>query len=194
MRPFVTAMLLLLTLACPALAQLDPDPDGIGIYADPGATSVCVTARPGDIFPVYLCITRPSTTTGIQAWACRVVVPENAQILAWNIPGFSLNVAQPPEFAVGRGTDWQLPAPVVNIMTFYVSVTNRSPAYFYLEGAPLAGTGFDQAPVYLEAGDYETPHFLHSFPAGPSQPMFAVNATIVAEEPTSWGQVKALYR
>jgi len=34
----LTACLLMIVLASPAVAQIDPDPDGVGIYADLGAT------------------------------------------------------------------------------------------------------------------------------------------------------------
>ena len=194
MKRMVLALLCLLVPVLPALAQIDPDPDGIGIYADLAATTVSVSAEPGVIFPVYLCVTRASTLTGIDTWACRIVTPPNAEILAWNVPGWSMNVAQPPEFVVARGGSAHPPAPVVNIMTFYIRMSDAEAAYFYVEGAPLAGQGFDQAPVYLELGDFNTPHFLHSFPSGPDAPSFAVNATLVAVEPTSWGGVKALFR
>jgi hypothetical protein len=77
----------LLAIALPASAQIDPDPDGIGIYADLGATLTSVTAAPEQPFEVYLMITRPSRLEDIIAWECSLVVPDNAVIWGWNIQG-----------------------------------------------------------------------------------------------------------
>jgi hypothetical protein len=185
---------ILLALVTPALSQVDPEPDGIGIYADLEATQVNVTATQNDIIPVYLLLTRPTTLTGVSTWACTVVVPSNAQILGWFVPGWSMNVASPPDFVVARGQDPHPVADIIHLMTFYIRMSDTEAGHFYLTGSALAGANYDDFPVYLEVGDYNTAHYLHCYPNGEDLPVFAVNAEALATESASWGDVKALFR
>jgi len=177
-----------------AAAQADPDPDGIGIYADLAATEVSIEAQPGEILPVYLVLTRPSQSPGIACWSAMVVAPLNAQILAWNVQGSSfLNFASPPEFNVC----FQDPFPTsdrMHLMTFYVQMTNALPGYFRVVGSPIAGEPFSEAPCYLMPDDVETPHFLHGFPNGTAQPMFAVNDELTPVESHTLSEVRSLFR
>ena len=194
MRPTAIVIVFLFCSMTSATAQIDPAPDGIGIYADLEATQSSVSAVAADLIPVYLLMTRPTTTVGVVAWACTVVVPSNAQILGWFIPGWSMNVASPPDFVVARGAEPHPPADVIHLMTFWVRMSDTEPAFFYLTGSALAGHGFDEFPVYLETDDYETGHYLHCYPDGPDNPVFAVNASMVAVETASWSDLKALFR
>jgi hypothetical protein len=52
-------------------AQLDPDPDGIGIYFDTAAQVNCLNDVYGSIRG-FLIITHPSIETGISGWTCHV--------------------------------------------------------------------------------------------------------------------------
>ncbi len=194
MRTLVIVPVCVLLLSSAAVAQIDPDPDGIGIYSDLTATEVCISAVPGELIPVYLLITRPSTPIGIWAWACTLVVPPNAQIVAWYIPGVFMNVATPPDFVVARTSDPHLPADIVHVMTFYIQMSNAEPAYFYVTGSELAGTGFDEYPVYTETNDDSTPHYMHCYPNGEDQPVFAVNAPMTPVVSMTMSDIKALFR
>ena len=83
-------------------------------------TEVSIQTDPGQIFPVYLLMTRPSSDTPISAWAAMILVPELR-------------------------------------------------------------------------GDAETPHWLHGFPNGASEPMFAVNAEITPVSDSTWSGVKSMF-
>jgi len=41
--------------------------------------------------------------------------------------------------------------------------------------------------------DIETPHWLHGYPHGTDQPMFAVNGDLTPVEARSWSSVKNLF-
>jgi hypothetical protein len=194
MRTMAIVPVCLVLFTTAVLAQIDPDPDGIGIYADLTATEVSISATPGQLVPVYLLVTLPSTPLGIQSWACTIVVPPNAQIVAWYIPGEFMNFATPPDFLVCCPTTPHLAAPIIHLMTFYIEMSDTAPAFFYVTGSENAGSGFDEHPVYLEIGDVTTAHYMHCYPNGQDQPVFAVNAPMTPVESATWGGVKALFR
>jgi hypothetical protein len=195
MRTLAIVPICLVLFTTAALAQIDPDPDGIGIYADLTATEVSISATPGQLVPVYLLVTRPSTPVGIVTWACTIVVPPNAQIVAWYIPGEFLNFATPPDFVVCSPATPHPTAPIIHVMTFYIQMSDAAPAFFYVTGSENAGPGYDAHPVYLETGDDDyIAHYMHCYPNGQEQPVFAVNAPMTPVESATWGGVKALFR
>lgn len=195
MRMLMKIFLILAAFAVPAFAQLDTEPDGIGIYADLEATQVSINAEPGVITPVYLLATNVSQEGGIMSWAAQIVVPPNAEILAWNIDGTAMNFSSPPHFVVARPSDHHPQAPVILLMTFYIQMTDSDPAYFYVQGTEYAGSyPWDSAPVYLAYEDYYTPFFMHCFPNGLEEPVFAVNGDLTPTQATTWSEVKALFQ
>ena len=193
MRSMIVVALFLVCGSFPAVAQIDPVPDGIGIYADLEATQISISAEPGVITPVYLMITNVNAPSGVGCWAAQIVVPPNAEILAWNFPGWCMNVANPPHFVVALG-NFPLPqAPIIRVMTFFIRMSDNQPGYFYVTGTPEAGLPIPD-PVFLEYDDVNTIHVLHSYPNGIEQPAFAVNGTLTPTEAATWGGVKALFQ
>ena len=61
-----------IVLASCAFAQIDPDPDGIGIYFDLEATQVSATVEVGEAVTGYLIATNPSQEGGLAAWVATV--------------------------------------------------------------------------------------------------------------------------
>jgi hypothetical protein len=180
-------------MATAALAQLDPTPDGIGIYADLDATQTSITATPGEMIPVYLLITNPSQTAPMLCWAATIIAPDNAEIIAWNVQGDSyLNYATPPEFNVCF-TDGVPMQDIMHVMTFIVVMDDDQPGEFYVTASVGAGSGYDHHPVYLVDGDGMAPHWLHNIHGDDDQPVFAINGTITATEPQSWTAIKGLF-
>jgi hypothetical protein len=183
-----------LGLAWPATAQIDPEPDGIGIYADLAATRTSVTADPGVPFEVYLMITRPSNPSGIQGWECGIEVPGNAVIWGWNVAGDHwFNVGSPPEFEVAYG---QEPLPAVDavlLMTFIVYLTDSDPAEFYIHECQSV-PGRYEWPAYVGADDINTLIRLHPWPRLAGQPAFKINDTSTPVVLATWGVVKSLFR
>jgi len=179
-----------------AIAQVDPDTDGIGIYADQGAMTNAITATPGDEIEVYLVMTRPSVTAanlGIAAWECKLVVPSNVFVWGWNIPGQNwLNAGSPPDFIVAYGRDPLAISNAVLLMTFIIRVTDTSPALFYIQASWL-NSGQCNLPVYLAKDNLSRLIPLHPYPDGPDQPSFKVNPDATPIQAASWGEIKTLY-
>ena len=88
-----------------ALAQpADPDPDGIGIYFDEGATTWCTDVASPSQVTAYLCLTRASDLSGFVAWEGRIEASDGCTISAFQIRGDGTNNATEPEFVVTYGT------------------------------------------------------------------------------------------
>jgi hypothetical protein len=185
----------LLLHASGAAAQIDPNPDGIGIYADLEATQTSVSADPGVPFEVYLVITRPSNSSGIMGWECGIDVPDNATIWGWNVAGDHwLNGGSPPEFEVGYGIDPLPSTDVVLLMTFIVYLSDENPAEFYIHECRAVPGLYDE-PGYIASDDIGTLIPLHPWPRVQGEPAFKINdGTATPTLPATWGAVKALYR
>jgi len=100
-------VLLCIALAGPVLADpVDPDPDGIGIYFEPGAGngSWCATAPEGSLVTAYLCLTRASDISGFTAWEAAVETSAPGALVGFNILGGGINTATAPEMVVTLDT------------------------------------------------------------------------------------------
>lgn len=195
---------LLALLAGGAAAQIDPQDDGVGIYADLAATQFSVTAQPGDPFEVYLLLTRTTTTEYILSWECAIEVPDNASLWGWTMPpglgrGLFL-VDEPHQFQCTFAPDHLLPQDVVVLMTFIVMVTDESPAAFGI-GPHWVDSGDFGLPCYLTSDTADplvgnlTLHPMHPYEPGDGKATFAINAgPLVASQPATLGRIKALYQ
>jgi len=184
-----------LVLATGASAQIDPDPDGIGIYADLDAMITSVTAEIDEPIEVYLILTRPSAPDGIRAWECSIEAPPNAVMWGWTLPpGVSggLFFIDPPNYIAAFGNTSLPPTNIVVLMTFIIKVTDTGPAEFFVGPHPDDSGDFG-LPTYL-AGDL-IPYGMHPWPDGASKPAFTVViGGSTQNELQTWGAVKTLYR
>ncbi|HPF34120.1 MAG TPA: hypothetical protein P5571_02615 [Candidatus Krumholzibacteria bacterium] len=187
-------------LASGAMAQIDPDADGMGVYFDMGATEVCAsTVAPFQQIVAYLCITNPSASAGVSGWEAYVTVTGGVVAGAWTLSA-GLDVDPSAEgFQVGIGTGGlALPAaPSVVLATYsaFVQAAGGEVA-FYCEGVP-GSTSFDGTPGYAggsDAGDLRACQV--SSGTGLGLPVARVNGDcdIVANEDMTFSNVKALFR
>jgi hypothetical protein len=195
MRKFIAlAALFLLTITNQTLAQVDRDPDGLGIYFDMDATQYCLDYVGGQLC-AYLILTNCSEPTGILGWECFVTytIPAGCSEIGWTLPAGSLNVATPPEFTVG------LPAPVPNaptilLATLCLMILSADPMEFYV--GPVHCTSFPTVPLYA-AGD-NSGRLIEMHPASGSfyLPVAQLNGdcTVIGTENATFGHVKAMYR
>jgi len=190
-RVFLLACPLLL-LAGMAAAQIDPDLDGIGIYADLGATRTRCDAPAQHPFEVYLMVTRPSAVGTIAGWTAGILVPDNAVIWGWNEAGDRwINVGSPPIFEVAYHLESRLPIQdVILLMTFIVYLPDENPAEFYIERS----FGTYEWPRYLDTFDLGAFIELHPWPRGSNQPAFCTNPGPTPTQAATMGMVKNLYR
>jgi hypothetical protein len=107
-HPLLPTVLLLLVAAAPAGATLDPQPDCMGVYFDPGAEVVCGSAPPYSQLSIYVVLTGGSAPN-LAAWEAGLLwepVGDARFLGAWTVPG-CLDIAgtdQDGQFQVGCGT------------------------------------------------------------------------------------------
>lgn len=184
-----------LLLAAPASAQLDPDPDGLGVYFDPAATEVAAQIVVGETVPAYLVLTRPSQPGTLALWEASVGptsfnamvhgTPIDAFNMAQNMPG-SAGVA----FACGMDEPYPALQPVTVLANLEILVLGEGPV-----GIVVGGVSYD-FPYYRPDDFYHGPD-TELFPSSgdASLPVAVINgAAPVGDETWSWGGVKALYR
>ncbi len=177
-----------------AWSQIDPNPDGIGIYFDTDATSVVTTAQTGDFVQAYLIGTNMSHLGNLYVWESYVWTsyvgqqspyihgePYNAFNTAMNMPGT-------PGWSFVALVYPEPPLPVQEI-TLLASLT------IFIEDASV--------PVGLFVSSYSNYSFSGygpEYPMYPSSgsstlPVAMVNGeTPVASETSTLESVKALYR
>ncbi len=186
-------ILIILLIAIPAAAQIDPDPDGIGIYADLEGLTNSVALEVGQPLEVYLLLTRPSQSGYLMGWQCGIEVPENVSIWGWYIPGTFVNVGVPPAFAVGRAQDpTYLDGSTILLMTFILQPQDGEEAVFMIDDGGW-WTPYQGLPIYATGVGDENMHAMHPYPSGPGRKAFVVNEA-VANASLGWSEVKRLYR
>ena len=133
MKKVLALGLLSLFVASGAMAQVDPDPDGIGIYFDTDATVYCVEGVfPGQYGPgfVYLVITNPTIAAGVAGYECYLEVTGPAFVLDWGYQGAAINAATPPDFAVGLASPLVPVNNAVVLLDMTVFLTGVDPVHW----------------------------------------------------------------
>ncbi len=184
------------------LAQMDPDPDTIGIYFDEGATIHCIDAPVGELVTAYLCITHATALAGISGWEATIEVTEGVFLLEWSLRGDAINVLTPPEFVVGLATclPW---APSIVLLEFAVGVFRSEP--IALRVAPAIGPPLPPLPCPLPlyeacggTGDYVVLGYAGGWNPVFCQPKVCAeingDCNVLAGPEPSWGRIKAMYR
>lgn len=179
-----------------ASGQIDPNSDGIGIYADLDGLTNQVELEVGVPMEVYLLMTSPTGLGELGGWECSLVVPDNIAVWGWNVvtPG-ALTVSDPPSFAVGFPT-LHTYQDIHHLMTFIIVPQDSESAQFYIkefEGQP--GGDFPRYADFDPSYEYGSIlKDLKPYPDGMGKASFTVNPESLAVASATWGEVKALYR
>ncbi len=190
----VIATLIVALTAATAWAQLDPGPDGIGIYTDLEGLSNSLVADEG-VITLYVLATGISDPDGIQGWEFGLRFDGALEYIGFAIPYPCWSVVYYPTFAAIATTAPLDNAPVIHLVTLYFTVTGSEPGNIYVEHgyAPPGGSGGTYMPVYYSDADHV--HILYPSSGGIELPVFRLNAEApVATESMAWSHVKALYR
>lgn len=194
---FWVISLMLLMSAVPALAQLDPDDDGIGVYFDPCACVQCLSLDVGEQL-AFLVITHPTSPQGVGGWEAKVWLDGPAVITNFELLGNAINVAtRANEYIVGEAypliNPFTYPAVVVARIHF-VMLDVASPVNFWIDGVYFHSLPY-RAPAYLDGSDYDIIKELRQSTGGVEFPVATINGECaVAVDPATWDGVKALYR
>jgi len=201
-------MVLCLVLFCTAsqaLAQIDPDPNGIGIYFDEEAFIYCMTAPFGVNRTAYLCLTRASDHSGISAWEAMVEVSQPSAVLSWNLRGQATNTSVPPEFMVQMAEPLPWQSSLV-LMEIEINIGTAHPVVFRIHpvSEPTVTTTPFPLPAYAgsdDPSDYKTLGYSWGWDPLTGIPNWCAVINPAGDcgddptetENTSWGGIKALY-
>jgi hypothetical protein len=188
------AVFFLLTLATSSGAQIDPDPDGIGIYFDEAATQTSATADVGEDVVAYLVATHPSQSGGLAMWEAVVSASPYAVVQGGTSLGHNVAANMP-----GGQT-----------YAFVVFCYSPLPPFQNpMVLATLVVTPADVAPIDLFVGgyDYEIPMYRLEDPLSGEDrfwypgsgsvdlPVARINGDApVVVDSTTWSAVKATFR
>ncbi|MFO7609444.1 MAG: hypothetical protein R6X35_09655 [Candidatus Krumholzibacteriia bacterium] len=195
----IAAFLLTLVLAHGyALAQMDPDDDGIGIYFDPCA---CVNCVPMEVGPQqgYVVITHPtSQQAGVGGWEAKIWTDGPGIITGVTFEGQAFNFgSRAHEYIVGIAVPLYNPFmyPAVVVATFdFLLTDDATPLHWYIDHIYFHSTPEEQ-PAYLDGADYNIIIPLQQPTGGPTIPVATINGDCaVPATEASWGDVKSLYR
>jgi|GEM_PF-3544414 len=192
-----TQMLLIcvLLVAGVAFGQIDPNDDGIGIYADVDGLTHKVDLEVGVAMEVYLLLTRPTGPQMLAGWEGKLICPDNVSVWGFNYPyDGTMALVNGPNFAAVHD---RVPYQDINLlMTFIIVPLDSDCAQFYLDGADVQGD--PEFPRYLDWNEAGTGsgdlYDLTPYPDGSAKACFIVNESGLPTECATLGQVKALYR
>ena len=193
MKKWLLVPLLLLPVAAVS-EPIDPNPNGIGIYADLDGRVNRVDLDEDEAMEVYVLVTRATGTgsgEGLLAGVeFSIVVPDNVTIWGWNMPiSGSFAFPEIPHFMICF--DHVPYAEVNHVLTLIIVPSDEEPAQFYLTALQEPSGG--DAPRYMDSEEFALLD-LTPYPGGEENMTFVINGDIVPEATTSWSDVKALYR
>jgi hypothetical protein len=203
-RLFVPAALVSIALSTCAFAQIDPDPDGIGIYADLAATCNNLTIGAFTEFEVYLIATN-ITETDIVTWGLGIDWTPGLMITGHTYPYtlvgnhiFSLSVNSLVMAVSSQGFTILTYGPDAHLVTLrFISLTAGTDSIYL--GPFHWNSTYETAITYNSERTWnsipEPSIVLHPSSGAFTAPVFVVNEDApVANEDMTIGQVKRLYR
>lgn len=185
----------LLLMAGGATAQIDPNDNGVGIYADLDGLTNSVKVEAGEALEVYLLLTRPTGEKMLAAWEASLISPDNVSVWGFSYPN-------PRTLALVDGNNYMAahePVPYADanlLMTFIITPLDGHCAQFYIR--EYTGQHDVTAPRYCdgtwEPMDVDTLIDMVPYPAGSDVACFTINEESLAVTSESLDGVKALYR
>lgn len=171
---FTLSVAMVLIVAAPVAAQVDLDPDGLGIYVVKGGLTNSLEAQPGFV-DVYLLGTH-TTTPRIKGWGTRVKITGNAYVTDLITPYPSDLIYTHPE-----------PGSFEYIVTAYPDL----PFDGIFPGA------IPQSWHYINEGGYHSSVATEFHPSTGSwdTPVMSINGpAAIPVVPCTWSEVRALYQ
>ncbi len=172
-----------------ARAQIDPDPDGIGIYFDMEATIVTAVAGTGDYVQAYLVGTNLSHSGDIDYWESHVGPDQGASVSGdpYGSYNYAMNMPGDPSWhCIALSPDPPLPAQEITLLA--------SLDIYILDGSGPIGlyvSGVDRYRIFGSADE----HSMYPSSGSPDLPVATINGDAPVPVATgTWGAVKLMYR
>ena len=192
-RSALLTCLVTLMLATSGSAQVDPDPDSIGIYFDLAATTHCDQLAGSDFFELYLLLTNASAEGGVHGWECQIQYDPALLVVGWEAVGYSGSYFTPPDFSLGleNPLPW---TPAIHLLTMTCLLISPECAWLYL--APYSLPVIPGQMAYADGADPWNIIPMYASTGGYGIPVAGVNCDCPPPVPAtraSWGAVKTLY-
>ena len=170
-------------------AQVDPDPDGIGIYFDQEATIVAITAGTGDFVQAYLVGTNLSQIGDIDYWESHVCPDQGASVSGtpYGSYNYAMNMPGDPCWScVALSPDPPVPAQEITLLAgLEIQI---------LDGSAPIGLFVGGEDRYRIHGSPDE-HAMYPSSGSPDLPVAMINGDApVPVEMGTWGAVKSVYR
>ena len=206
MKALVIAAGLILVSASPGLAQLDPEPDSIGLFFDEAYTFPCLCSDATGPFPLYLVASEISCAGGLAGWEAMVsLTPESTGLffLSATLSGTGpIMATTPPEFQVVLGVPMPQ-APDLLLATLNYFATGPAAACFRIH--PIRAPSLPGECSYVDGAvvDRLVPFVPPNTWLGPAAFLNTVHCQCphnlncegqVVTKVATWGAVKSMFR
>jgi hypothetical protein len=174
---------------CGSLAKnqsiLSASDSRIGLWFSEDEPVRSVAARAGETLTAHLVVEGTLAREGIRAWAARLRVPPNVEILDWKLPPGAIDFGIGNDRVVGTGSPVAAATDALPLASVIMRVLDEHPAHLYLEGVPSVSHGSTEPAV--AGGSFRT---LVAVPGtfGHSAPVAVINAPLAgaSEEAASF--------
>ncbi len=196
-------LMAVLAISSMAVAQIDPDPDGLSVYLDEEATQYCLLEAPVYVaVPVYIVLTN-STEVGqaVLSWELRVELDSNAAFgvdgegnCQWTLSTNAISIGDAVDLIIGTASG---PVSIDGTTTILASggLVYGAPGGYanFSVGRTTGSTTFGSYGGY-SIGVGQSVECQHPFgmPGGEAA-WIGSCPDVVANEDKTWGEVKALY-
>ena len=178
------------------VAQIDTDPDGIGIYFDEMATQVTETAGALEYVEGYIIATNISQSGGIVFWEAYVHVEGAADVIGSPVVGHNVHINMPGDpnyhFVVIIDMEDLLIIQEITILAHLniQVIESGAPIQLYLTGAMPSEN------PYYSIEDYGEPYYdLYPSSGSLQLPVAVINGEPpIAAKDSTWGRLKTLYK
>ena len=190
----LAALALLLAVSVAATAQIDPAPDGIGVYFDLGGMDHCIhTAAPYESVTAYLLITNPHPDiASILSWEAQVEVLGDVLAPSWTLAGGEDSDPSPLLFSVVFEPSPLIPpAGPTFLLATWTGIVPQPTDVVHFQVGPVPGSPtFPDSPGYVADGPVPQ---LHPLTVSAGSRFYINFCTTPAEDATFTG-LKALFR
>jgi len=197
MKTFMTVALMFIMIGS-AMAQIDPDTDGMSVYFDTEGQIYCYdTMAENTVVTAYLLLTNPSADQ-VRAWEAHVEVEFSGWTGSWSPVNASPMGTGPEDWMIATVPPLEASGSAVILMWMDMHFGGLSTDYavFTVTGIPGSLSFPQGVPGYAPAPYELTPcNLIHDNPGDPvawiNRPEDCID--IVGSERNSWGAVKRLY-
>ena len=196
MKTKLSIIVLCLSLvAVHAWGQLDPGPDGLGLYLDMEGTINNVQQESG-LLEVHLLLTGCSSEQGFAAWEAGIAFDGPLEFAGYQLPDHSIAFIRFPDLSAGYDYNYFIQQPILHLLTLYFHVNGPEVGNIYL--GPVSSSGGSGSmgnylPAYVTPGSVMVA--MHPSSGSVDLPVFRVNGEApVATTSATMDEIKALYR